>query len=238
MSNFILRLDDACEKMDIEKWSRMESLLDQYSIKPLVGVIPHCEDNMMSKYPTDILFWDKVASWIEKGWTIALHGYNHVYNTKCGGLNPVNPRSEFAGNPYPIQAEKIREGLKILRLHGINPLVFFAPSHTFDENTLLALKTESNIKFISDTWAWNTYTEYGFTFVPQQSGFVRKVPFTIATFCYHPNTMTENSFNHLEKFIKRHKSKFISFPLVESNRKKTMIDRFLSKAYLIIHKIK
>lgn len=64
MSNFILRLDDACEKMDIENWSRMESLLDKYSIKPLVGVIPHCEDSMMEKYQTDMFFWEKAVSWI------------------------------------------------------------------------------------------------------------------------------------------------------------------------------
>ena len=41
MSKYIMRLDDAAEKMDIEKWSRMEKLLDKHSIKPLVGVIPY-----------------------------------------------------------------------------------------------------------------------------------------------------------------------------------------------------
>lgn len=44
MAKYILRLDDACEKRDIEKWDLMEQLLDQYNIKPLVGIIPHCED--------------------------------------------------------------------------------------------------------------------------------------------------------------------------------------------------
>ena len=41
---FIIRLDDACEFMDVTKWNRMEEILDQYSVKPLVGIIPSCED--------------------------------------------------------------------------------------------------------------------------------------------------------------------------------------------------
>ena len=106
MSKYIIRLDDACEKMDVEKWDRMEKLLDKYKVKPLVGVIPHCEDPMMDKYEFDAEFWKKVEIWKNKGWTIAMHGYNHVYGTPCGGMNPVNKRSEFAGLSYEEQAEK------------------------------------------------------------------------------------------------------------------------------------
>lgn len=93
MSKYILRLDDACEKRDIKKWDKIESLLDKYNIKPLVGVIPNCEDPMMNNYEIDLHFWDRVLSWGKKNWTIALHGYNHVYSTNNGGLNPVNKRS-------------------------------------------------------------------------------------------------------------------------------------------------
>ena len=66
MSKYILRLDDACEKMDIEKWDRMEQLLDKYGVKPLVGIIPHCEDSMMYDYSVDSKFWSKVNNWIIK----------------------------------------------------------------------------------------------------------------------------------------------------------------------------
>ena len=51
MGKYILRLDDAAERMDIVKWNRMEVLLDKYNIKPLVGVIPKCQDAMMDEYP-------------------------------------------------------------------------------------------------------------------------------------------------------------------------------------------
>lgn len=211
MSKYILRLDDACEKMDREKWDRMEKLLDKYNIKPLVGIIPHCEDPMMDKYPVDINFWLKVQKWLSKDWSIALHGYNHVYSTDCGGINPVNQRSEFAGEALEVQKEKIRRGVAIMREHGINPKIFFAPSHTFDENTLIALKEESDINVISDTIANDVYYEKGFYFVPQQSGRVRNLPFRVVTFCYHPNMMGESDFKTLSSFLKNNSNKFTVF---------------------------
>ena len=86
---YILRLDDACEKRDIDKWDRMEELLDRYKVKPLVGIIPHCEDPAMDEYLPDPEFWYRVDNWIEKGWTIAMHGFNHVYSNHNGGINPA-----------------------------------------------------------------------------------------------------------------------------------------------------
>lgn len=232
MSKYILRLDDACEKMDIEKWDRMEKLLDKYNIKPLVGIIPHCEDPMMDKYPVDTQFWVKVQKWINKDWSVALHGYNHVYSTECGGINPVNKRSEFAGETLEVQKEKIRKGVAIMREHDINPKIFFAPSHTFDENTLIALREESDINVISDTIANDVYYDKGFYFVPQQSGRVRNLPFKVVTFCYHPNEMEENEFEILNKFLDKHRAKFINF-IFHFNKKKQMsiYDKFLMRLY-------
>ena len=98
MARYIMRLDDACEKRDIYKWDRIECLLDRYNIKPLIGIIPQCEDPAMDNYEVDSEFWKRALGWIDKGWTIAMHGFNHVYGTACGGINPINKRSEFAGN--------------------------------------------------------------------------------------------------------------------------------------------
>ena len=233
MSKYIMRLDDACEKRNIEHWNRIEKILDIYGIKPLVGIIPHCEDAMMDEYPIDIDFDARINSWEKKEWTIALHGYNHVYTTNEGGINPVNKRSEFAGESLQIQKEKIRKGVSTLRKKGINPKVFFAPSHTFDINTIIALKEESDIRVISDTIANDSYESHGMTFVPQQSGKVRALPFKLVTFCYHPNMMTENDFNELEKFLNIHKDKFIPFPLNEVSRRKNVADCLLEKLYFL-----
>ncbi len=236
MGKFIMRLDDACEKRDIARWDAVEALLDRYGVKPLVGVIPCCEDPAMAEYPEDTAFWDRVATWQKKGWSVAMHGYNHVYSTACGGINPVNPRSEFAGEPLETQLEKIRKGVAIFREHGIEPEIFFAPSHTFDENTLAALKSESNIRIISDTVALKPYRSGDFTFVPQQSGSVRDLPFPVVTFCYHPNTLNDAGFAKLEDFLNKNAGLFVSFEsCLPVGRKRSLLDRLLQKIYYLLH---
>ena len=60
----------------------------------------------MEKYPVDPDYASKVQGWQQKGWIMAMHGFNHVFTTKEGGLNPVNNYSEFAGVPLDIQKEK------------------------------------------------------------------------------------------------------------------------------------
>ena len=75
MSQYILRLDDASDYMDVEKWQRMEALLDRYEIKPLVGIIPDNRDSSLTEsYKQDLEFWDKTARWKAKGWELAIYG--------------------------------------------------------------------------------------------------------------------------------------------------------------------
>ena len=236
MKKYLIRLDDACEWRDIKRWERIEELFEKYSVKPLVGIIPKCEDESLLTYPYDNFFWVVVKRWISKGWTIAMHGYNHVYISSVGGLNPVNKRSEFAGVAIEAQKEKIKNGVFIMRNHDIEPRIFFAPSHTFDNNTIIAIKEESNINIISDTIASKPYCYKGLTFIPQQSGRVRKLPFNTITFCYHPNSMTDDDFNRLESFLKKHK--ISEFPIINSFRKKSLFDKFLSFVYFAIRKNK
>ena len=231
MGNYIIRLDDAADRMDCKKWDRMEALLDKYDIKPLVGVIPNCKDEMMNIYDRDPIFWNRVHRWGAKGWTIALHGYEHVYCTTDGGINPVNKRSEFAGLSLEQQKYKIKKGLEIFRRNEVEPKVFFAPSHTFDLNTIEALKQESNIRIISDTIANKPYSQYDMTFVPQQSGKVRKLPFKVVTFCYHPNMMEEQEFIYLESFLKKYNKLFTSFPIFKQTKRKSLLDLALNKLY-------
>lgn len=234
MSNYILRLDDASDYMDLEKWMRMERLLDKYQIKPIFGIIPkNGDESLVSKYQQNPEFWTLMHSWIDKGWIPAMHGYEHRYVTEDGGINPVNKRSEFAGLPYEEQAEKIRKGYQILDQHGIKPEIFFAPSHTFDKNTLKGIKAETPIRIISDTVAWDVYKDGDFWFIPQQSGSVRKLPFKTVTFCYHPNTMSDKAFEDLKLFIQKNKSFFRAHNALKySDRPKTLLDRFLQRLYL------
>lgn len=231
---YLLRLDDASQYMNKTNWLKMEQLLDCYSIKPIVGVIPDNQDKELLKYDEVDGFWGLVKSWQKKGWTIALHGCTHVYETEDGGINPVNKRSEFAGLSLDRQKDKIRKGYSILLSHEIYPKLFYAPSHTFDLNTLKALKEETSIRVISDTVANDVYFENDFFFIPQQSGSVRKLPFKTVTFCYHPNTMKDNNFDGLERFLKQFGDRFGGVNINELKKKnKSIYDKALSKLYFL-----
>lgn len=208
---YLMRLDDASEYMNIEKWTRMERLLDKYNVKPVYGIIPSNKDPDLLKYGKVNEFWELMIKWKNKGWIPALHGYTHVFETNDGGINPVNPRSEFAGLTYERQCEKIKSGCQILQDNNISPKVFFAPAHTFDINTIKALKEVSSIRIIIDTIADDIYFRDGMYFIPQQSGQCRKLPFNTVTFCYHPNIMKDCDYEGLELFLKKNESKFARF---------------------------
>lgn len=236
---YILRLDDACEKRDVRKWNRMEELLDKYEIKPIVGIIPDCQDSDMDQYAADVDFWTRAKAWQDKGWVMALHGCTHVFCSTEGGVNPVNFYSEFAGLPLEVQKEKISKGITILEKHGITADVFFAPAHTFDSNTIKALSECSSIRIVSDTIAFDKYLGLGgFTFIPQQSGRVRCLPFKTTTFCYHPNIMNDADYHVLEGFLSQYKSLFKKIDLSESSRKANIFDKGLSWLYFFIRKMR
>ena len=232
-----MRLDDASEYMDIDKWTRMEKLLDKYNVKPIYGIIPNNQDSDLLKYGKVKGFWDLMRGWSDKGWISALHGYTHVFETSEGGINPVNNKSEFAGVPYEKQCQKIEHGCAILREKGIVPTIFFAPAHTFDDNTVKALREKTDIRIISDTIADDVYYENEMYFIPQQSGRCRKLPFKTTTFCYHPNIMEDKDFDLLEEFLRQHHSEFgVMQESILKRRKFGILDWFYRKLYFIRRK--
>ncbi len=241
---YFLRLDDACEYMDLAKWQCMEGLLDRYKIKPLVGCIPKCKDPSIVRLGLNNEFWEStVHGWKEKGWKLAFHGTYHTYSP-CGdkGINPYVRKSEFADLPLELQREKINVGYKTLLSYGVCPEVFFAPSHTFDHNTLHALYEETPIRIISDTIATDLYFENEFYFIPLNCSIVKNIPkwlLKMNTFCYHPNTMQVHDFEHLEKFLKINAKKFKEFDKdILKQRKRNSLDKLLKMAYFTIRKFR
>lgn len=69
------------------------------------------------------------------------------------------------------------------------------------------------------------------TYIPQQSGRVRKLLFKTVTFCYHPNLMDEDAFNELENFLEENRSSFSEINLAQSERKLNLLDKLLSAIY-------
>lgn len=242
-TQYLIRLDDACPYMDRGKWQRVEDILDRYGVKPLVGIIPANADPKTIIEPEDSGFWDKAHDWEKKGWSIALHGYDHVCISDGGmkGLNPFWKRSEFAGLSLERQKEKVRKGMTILEGHGFKPKYFFAPSHTFDQNTLQALKDETSIRIICDTIALRPYKKGNYTYIPQIMGHCVKMPISgVYTFCFHPNTMKDSDLRQLEKFLSIYKSSFIPFDDIDVENVKNIrvIDRSLRSVFFSIRKIK
>lgn len=240
-SKYLLRLDDATPTMNFAKWRKVEKLLDKYHIKPMVGVVPHNEDVNLIIDPINPDFWNLIKKWESKGWTIALHGYNHCYTSNNYGINPFWPRSEFAGVHLELQKDKIRKGIEILKEYDISPKYFFAPSHTFDLNTLNALRQESNIRIISDTIGRYPYKKGGFYFIPQIIGHCTNVPLRgFYTFCLHPNTMDDVDFNNLESFLNSHYAKFIAFDEIDLSKygHKKFFDHLLSWAFFTYRKFR
>ena len=206
MLKYFIRLDDACPFMKREKWDRIESVLDKYGVKPIVGVIPDSLDEEFAENGVIDGFWeDYAARWQEKGWIIAQHGLHHTLSKTV--------RTEYAGKSYGEQKTSIDEGYRILESHGIDPVCFFAPAHTFDDNTVKACADSGHFKFISDGVAVYPYRYLGMMFMPNIFDTPHRIlPFGVYTFIFHPNNMEEGDLTYLESFLSQNADKFGADP--------------------------
>lgn len=209
-----VRLDDVTPDMDWESFYRFKELLDRYGIKPLIGIVPDNMDTnlMCDKKRED--FWIFIKELYGAGWCIAMHGYQHVYTTKKGGLFPLNHFSEFAGVPYKKQKEMLSEGKKILQEHGINTNIFMAPGHSFDRDTLRIL-SELDFQYVTDGFGSQPYRETKSNLIFLPIAFHSKVEITrrrgYTTLVYHLNGMSSKQFKKQEKLFQEYKDQFISF---------------------------
>lgn len=235
-ARYIIRLDDACDTQDSEKWNRIEQVLDRHNIKPIVAVIPNNQDLSLNYSVKDANFWNRVALWQAKGWTIALHGYRHLYHKvdRKRLLIPFHDRSEFAGLEYSTQLHLISKAYVEFVQHDIFPKVWVAPSHAFDINTLAALKAATPIRLVSDGIALNPYPHNEFVFIPQQIWSLKKRQFGIWTICLHPNTMSNADIEDFSKHLssKEFLGRFTSATdAVKKSRKLTYLDKCYSAAF-------
>jgi predicted deacetylase len=217
----------------------MAALLDEYNVRPLVAVIPDNKDGSLCINPPRPNFWEIVSKWQRKGWTLGLHGYQHRYVTHDGGLVPIGTKSEFAGLPLQVQQEKLREGWRIFQSHCLKPSVWIAPGHSFDRNTLIALKRETEIRLISDGIALKCFVHDGFHWIPQQLWRFRRMPFGTYTICLHPNNMSERSFERLGQVLSKHRRLFIGLSELQfSARPKNSFENVLTKVFMLRTKMR
>ena len=207
-----VRLDDITPDMDWEKFRRLEKLLDENKIAPLIGIVPDNQDPNLMKNPAVSDFYQQIKTWENKGWSLAMHGCNHIYTTNKGGLFPLNHLSEFAGVALKEQKRMITEGKQKLSEMGIKTNIFMAPAHSFDKNTLTVLK-EEGFCYITDGFGDYPYQRSGLTFLPiafrKEKDIEKDHGYT--TIVFHTNTMDEGEFRAFEKMLKKHKQDFISY---------------------------
>lgn len=222
-----IRLDDITPDMDWSKFNYFESVLDELGIKPIIGVVPKNEDETLHMEEENPKFWDKVRKLRAKGWVIAQHGYNHIYSTKEGGLFPLNKFSEFAGEDYDIQFAKITQGKRILHEEDITTDVFMAPGHSFDKNTIKALRN-SGFKAITDGFGKSPFKRDGIIYYPiaeKRSKVFSDNRDGRTTLVYHLNTMTMEQIKSEEEKLRRNRDKLESFTLLPDASNQSKIQR-------------
>jgi predicted deacetylase len=227
MTRYLLRLDDASHTMKKKNWDIMLNACIRYGVKALIGVIPKNEDTDQYYDLYDDNFWIYIRELEKSGFEIAMHGYNHKYiYSNEGAFLSFNKKSEFCGCNLLEQKDKINKSYCLFQRNGIRPRIFIAPSHTFNDITLRAISEETEIKIISDTFAFYPYKEKGFYFIPQQLWRYREMPFGIWTICIHPNMMTEKD---LESTINEIKNKRIKYIPLDYDLNSLCIDRPILK---------
>lgn len=43
-AKILIRFDDICPTMDFKQFHIAETMMDEYQVKPLIGVVPDCKD--------------------------------------------------------------------------------------------------------------------------------------------------------------------------------------------------
>ena len=235
----MIRLDDITPDMDWERFYQAKEILDQYDIRPLIGVVPNNQDASLHKEEGREDFWNVIRGLQESGWAVAQHGTYHCYETEDSGILGINPFSEFAGLSYDVQVKKLQTGRKILEENGVRTDIFMAPGHTYDKNTLKALK-ECGFHVITDGLSSKPYIEEGILCIPcRLRGF--KKPDGMDTICLHTNLMDEQDMEELGAFCKANREVIVPFEperYRKQARKKSFLSKIKERLVLIIRQLK
>ena len=238
-TGILIRLDDIAENMNWDLMEKSELLFEEYGIKPILGVIPNNKDNELLSYSKKNNFWEQVRDWRDKGWEIAMHGYTHVYDKICKNEDYFNygGGSEFCGHTLETQISRIKNGLQKFKNEKIKIRSFFAPNHTYDKNTFIALKN-FRINEVIDGYGLMPYIENDIKFIPQLFYKVFALPFGIQTLQIHLNYWEQKDFDNFEKFIKKHSNKIITYDQAIAKTNNSFFYKFINTSTKIILRIK
>ena len=220
MPRYLMRFDDINSKMDWEIFFIIKKKLEKYKIKSILGVVPNCKDKNLTVCKAYKNYYDYLRYCKTYGDAICQHGYEHNYDSRLRGKYGSTNNSEFAGNSFQNQFIKLKKGKEILEREFIWQPVFMAPSHSFDFNTIKALK-KLYFDTVLDGFSLFPFKDNGIKFIPQIAS--KPLPFFVpglSQLCVHVNTINKYELNKLLDFIDKNHSKFIDLKdiLVVNNR--------------------
>jgi predicted deacetylase len=213
-ARFLIRFDDMCPTKDWDIWQKLETIMIEENVKPILSVIPDNQDPTLHEAQADQHFWDRVRGWQARGWTIGLHGYQHRYVTQEAGIIGLNNYSEFAGLPLTEQRNKLRKGLEIFQRESVRADVWVAPAHSFDASTIEAL-VGLGVKTISDGMSLYPHRDSkGVFWVPQQLWRFRTAPLGVWTVCIHSKDELYTNSEFFRRCIREYKESLTSLPAI------------------------
>jgi predicted deacetylase len=225
---FLLRFDDMCPTINWAVWQKLEDVMIEEDVRPILSVIPDNQDINLHEGQPNEHFWDKVRAWQARGWTIGLHGYQHRYVSKSPGLVGLKPYSEFAGVPFEDQQAKLKLAMEIFAREGVRADCWVAPAHSFDENTVRVL-IALGVSTISDGLALYPHRDsQNVMWIPQQLWRFRAVPFGVWTICIHSTDDLYLYSEHFRRCIRQYKHSMTSLPAMAhayAHRKSSWTDR-------------
>lgn len=207
---FLLRFDDICPTLRWDTWTEIEAALNNHGIKPILAVVPDNRDPVLAVDPPVSDFWSRARRWQALGWTLAMHGYQHLYVARDGGLVTIRKKSEFASLPEPVQEEKLRRGMEVFAREGIKTRTWIAPGDAFDAVTV-SLLPRFGIDLVSAGWFWGPFVgPRQVTWLPCQLSVLRPAPRGVWTVCYHPNSWTPLDLSQFKASLEQYRDRIVS----------------------------
>ena len=167
-AQYLLRFDDLCPTVCDERWQRFESLIEEFQ--------PAAHSRRRSRQPRPRArrlrhrtagFWERMRSSRSGGSddrparlppSLRSRGRSLLGLLARRSLQACQPRRNASGSAT---------GLHILRGHGLNPSIFVAPRHGFDETHARRSSRRGN-HLLSDGFARVPFLRGGLTWIPQQ----------------------------------------------------------------------
>ena len=140
MSKILIRFDDVAPGMAWSKFIPLKEHLESLGIRSILGVVPDCQDQKLNVEEIKPDFFNLIRTYRDYGDIIAQHGTHHNYVTQDSGILGINNFSEFAGLAFEEQKLTLKKGKEILLAEEVWQPYFMAPAHSFDTNTLKALR--------------------------------------------------------------------------------------------------